>query len=395
MKEFFADLHVHVGVSENGQWVKIPTSNRLTLRNILAEAAERKGLQIVGVVDALSPHVRDDFARLAAEGLLTLDSQGGYRYDNRLTLLLGAEIETTEPDGGSAHTLVFLPDIALMADFSATMSRHIRNIHMSSQNAHMALAELVRTAAPFGGLIIAAHVFTPHKGLYGSCTPRMANILGEREMAAVAAVELGLSADSDLADRIGELASYTFITNSDAHSLDKIAREYNLLALEDATFQECAWAFARQKGRGVAANYGLDPRLGKYHRTFCGACDYFDPAGEIFTVACPRCGSSKIVRGVFDRIDDIADWPEPRHPAHRPPYRHQIPLSFIPGVGKKVLDKLLAVFGSEMNVLHRAGDAELARVAGAKAAAAIIAARAGEAAITAGGGGTYGKLAKN
>ncbi|MDT8901087.1 endonuclease Q family protein [Anaeroselena agilis] len=395
MKNFFADFHVHVGLSESGRWVKIPTSARLTLRNILAEAAERKGLQIVGVVDALSPLVRDDFALLSAEGLLVLDSQGGYRYDDRLTLLLGAEIETSEPDGGSAHTLVFLPDIGLMADFSATMSRHIRNIHMSSQNAHMPLAELVRIAAPFGALIVVAHAFTPHKGLYGSCTARMANILGEREMAAIGAVELGLSADSSLADRIGELASFTFITNSDAHSLDKIAREYNLLTLGAATFQECAWAFARREGRAVAANFGLDPRLGKYHRTFCGHCDYFDPAGAPFTDACPRCGSSKIVRGVFDRIDDIADWPEPRHPDHRPPYRHQVPLSFIPGVGGKALDKLLAAFGSEMNVLHNVDAAALREVVGAKAAAAIIAARAGEAAITAGGGGIYGKLTKN
>lgn len=392
---YFADFHIHVGLSETGEWVKIPTSNRLTLRNILAEATDRKGLQIIGVVDALSPHVRRDFALLAAEGLLTLDSQGGYRYGDRLTLLLGAEIETSEPDGGMAHTLIFLPDVATMEKFAATMSRHIRNIHMSSQNAHMPLAELVRIAAPFGALIVVAHAFTPHKGLYGSCTPRMAAILGEREMTAIAAVELGLSADSSLADRIGELAGYTFITNSDAHSLDKIAREYNQLALEGASFQECAWAFARQRGRTVTANYGLDPRLGKYHRTFCGECEYFDPGGEPFTERCPRCGSTKIVRGVFDRIDAIADWPEPRHPGHRPPYRHQVPLSFIPGVGRKALDRLLAAFGTEMNVLHRATETEIRAVVGEKAAETIIAARSGEAAITAGGGGVYGKLAKN
>ena len=395
MDRFFADFHVHVGISEGGRWVKIPTSDRLTLRNILHEAAVRKGLQMVGVVDALSPLVREDFALLAAEGLLRLDGQGGYRYDDRLTLLLGAEIETSEPDGGAAHTLVFLPDVDTMAAFAEVMSRHIRNIHMSSQSAHMPLAELVRTAAAFGALIVPAHVFTPHKGLYGSCTPRMARVLGDRELAAVAAVELGLSADSSMADRIGELADFTFLTNSDAHSLDKIAREYNVLELAAPTFAECALAFARQEGRGVAGNYGLDPRLGKYHRTFCEKCDYFDPAGVVFTERCPRCGSNRIVRGVFDRIDAIADRTEPRHPGHRPAYRHQVPLSFVPGVGKKALDRLLAAFGSEMAVLHRADEAALAAVVGARTAAVIMAARAGEAAITAGGGGTYGKLAKN
>lgn len=394
MNEFFADFHVHVGISEDGRWVKIPTSDRLSLRNILAEAADRKGLSIVGIVDALSPLVRRDFNHLTDEGLLAADNQGGYRYQGKLTLLLGAEIETSEPDGGTAHTLIFLPDIKLMEAFADKMAGHIKNIHLSSQNAHMPLAELVRQAAAFEAVVVPAHVFTPHKSLYGNCSDRMARLLGARELAGVAAIELGLSADSDMADRIGELADYTFLTNSDAHSLDKIAREYNVLALAAPTLAECAQAFARRDGRRVAANYGLDPRLGKYHRTFCEACQSIDPTGTTFTDRCPSCGSRKIVKGVFDRIESIADYPEPRHPAHRPPYHHQVPLSFVPGVGRKAMAKLLAAFGSEMNVVHRASLPELTQVVGAKVAETISLARAGEAAIAAGGGGVYGKLAK-
>ncbi|HMM21288.1 MAG TPA: endonuclease Q family protein [Selenomonadales bacterium] len=395
MNDYFADFHIHVGINEQGRWVKIPTSKELTLRNILQEAAHRKGMQLIGIVDALSPLVRSDLDLLVDEGLLTLDAQGGYRYDNTLTLILGAEIETTEPGGGSAHTLVYLPDAGLMAGFARTMSRHIRNIHLSSQNAHMTLRDLVRTAAPFGALIVPAHIFTPHKGLYGSATDRLARILPEAELRDIAAVELGLSADSDLADRIAELAAYTFLSNSDAHSPEKIAREYNVLSLNAPTFAECAMAFRRQAGRAVAANYGLDPRLGKYHRTFCPECDFFDPDHRTLAERCPRCGGRKIVRGVFDRIDSIADFPEPSHPEHRPPYRHQVPLTFIPGLGKKGLNKLLADFGTEMHVLHRAESGQLARLVGEKTARAILEARSGTAAITAGGGGVYGKLAKN
>jgi uncharacterized protein (TIGR00375 family) len=394
MNEYFADFHVHVGISEDGRWVKIPTSDRLSLRNILAEASGRKGLSIVGIVDALSPLVRSDFHRLTAEGLLTPDNQGGYRYQGKLTLLLGAEIETSEPDGGTAHTLVFLPDIKLMEAFAARMAGHIKNIHLSSQNAHMPLVELVRQAAAFEAVIVPAHVFTPHKSLYGNCADRMARLLGEKDLAAVAAVELGLSADSDMADRIGELAGYTFITNSDAHSLDKIAREYNILTLAAPTLAECSLAFARREGRRVVANYGLDPRLGKYHRTYCEACQTIDRSGTAFTGNCPSCGSRKIVKGVFDRIEAIADYPQPRHPGHRPPYHHQVPLGFVPGVGRKAMAKLLAAFGSEMNVIHRASLADLTDVVGAKIAETIAQARAGEAAIAAGGGGVYGKLVK-
>lgn len=397
MQSYFADFHVHIGLSESGRWIKIPTSNRLTLRNILHEAAERKGMNIIGVVDALSPVVRQDLSRLVAEGLLELDSQGGYRYKNKLTLLLGAEIETSEPDGGLAHTLVFLPDMELMSRFAALMSKHIKNIDLSSQNAHMSLSELLVIARSFEAMIIPAHVFTPHKSLYGSCTNRMDRILRDREIASVSAVELGLSSDTALADRIGELGNFTYISNSDAHSLDKIAREYNILNLAAPTFHECLQAFFRQAGRAVVANFGLDPRLGKYHRTFCSGCNSVleeQPGCSGFDL-CPFCGSKKIIRGVLDRINEIADYTAPRYPEHRPPYRHQVPLSFVPGIGKKALEKLIGVFGNEMAILHQAGEKELSAVVGAKSADIIVKARGGQVGILAGGGGIYGKLTKN
>lgn len=393
MRQFFSDLHIHVGCSESGTWVKIPTSRRLTVRNILHEAVHRKGMDMIGIVDAMSPPVMHDLQRLVDEGLLTADSGGGYLYEGRTALLLGAEIETAELDGGQSHTLIYLPDLATMAAFSATMAKYIRNIGLSSQNAHMTLGRLIDIAVPFDALIIPAHIFTPHKGLYGSCTRRLAGMLSDKQMQSLAAVELGLSADSTMADRISELHQYSFITNSDAHSPDKIAREYNLLTLASPNFAELSLALARKEGRQVAANYGLDPRLGKYHRTLCEACGYVAHGGEA-ALTCPDCGSKKIVRGVFDRIEDIADFSLPRHPDFRTPYHYQIPLGFIPGVGKKAIDRLLAAFGTEMTVIHHTSRQELAAVIGEKTADAILTARSGEAAIIAGAGGVYGRMLK-
>jgi PHP family Zn ribbon phosphoesterase len=54
----------------------------------------------------------------------------------------------------------------------------------------------------------------------------------------------------------------------------------------------------------------------------------------------------------------------------------------------------LAAFGSEMAVLHRADYQDLANVVGEKTAAAILAARSGEARIVAGAGGIYGRMLK-
>lgn len=74
---------------------------------------------------------------------------------------------------------------------------------------------------------------------------------------------------------------------------------------------------------------------------------------------CPQCGSAKIVRGVLDRINQIVDHSIPIYPNWRPPYIYQILLEFIPGIGKKTLQHLLAAFGTEMHILHSASEDEL------------------------------------
>ena len=71
---------------------------------------------------------------------------------------------------------------------------------------------------------------------------------------------------------------------------------------------------------------------------------------------------------------------------------YQIPLTFIPGVGKKTLDNLLNVFETEMNILHKISKDDIEGVVGEKVANAIINAREGKMKIHAGGGGVYGKI---
>lgn len=60
MQEMFADLHVHIGRSENGKPIKITAARSLNFANIAKECAERKGIQIVGIIDCASPYVIED-----------------------------------------------------------------------------------------------------------------------------------------------------------------------------------------------------------------------------------------------------------------------------------------------------------------------------------------------
>jgi PHP family Zn ribbon phosphoesterase len=96
--------------------------------------------------------------------------------------------------------------------------------------------------------------------------------------------------------------------------------------------------------------------------------------------------------GVFDRIEIIKDKETTKSPANRPPYVYQIPLSFIPGVGSKTIEKLLDTFGTEMTILHKLSNDDIEAAVGEKIAKNIINAKEGNMHISAGGGGVYGKV---
>ncbi|ASA23073.1 endonuclease Q family protein [Paenibacillus donghaensis] len=391
LQSYYCDLHVHIGQTSEGQAVKISGSRALTFAGIAKEAAERKGIGLVGIIDSHAPGVLRDIRSLLDSGEMAEAEGGGIAY-GQTTILLGTEIEIREPGRKECHVLAFLPDLAAMTDFSGWMSRHMKNVNLSSQRLYVPAKELQSEICGRGGLLIPAHIFTPHKGLYGCAAERMAEIF---DLDQIAAVELGLSADSEMAGYLSELDPYTFLTNSDAHSLGKLGREYNVLELAQPSFTELKLALARQEGRRVSANFGLNPRLGKYHRTYCSSCGSIIDEAFATSERCPYCGGVKLVKGVFDRVLDIADRERPQVPEHRPPYHYQVPLDFIPGLGPAKMRLLLEAFGTEMNILHEAGEAELSLVAGVELAAAIVLARSGQLDLTAGGGGTYGKVVRD
>lgn len=391
LRSFYADLHIHIGRTGKGNAVKISGSKDLTFANIAHEASERKGIELIGIIDCHAPSVQDDIIRCLDNGEMHELQDGGIRYRDT-TILLGSEIEVRDPGMGEAHVLVYFAKLETMREFTLWISQHMKNVELSSQRIYVPARRLQEEVAARGGLFIPAHIFTPHKGIYGSASTRMGDLLHPD---LIAGAELGLSADSEMAGYISELDPYPLLTNSDAHSLGKIGREYNELLLREPTFAEFRLALAGSEGRRIAANYGLNPRLGKYHRSSCIQCDSIIDEREHAHVRCPYCGSAKLVHGVLDRILYIADRETPRVPAHRPPYRYQVPLDFIPGLGKSKLNALLARFGTEMNILHRAERSEISGIVGEQIAEHIIQARNGTLGISSGGGGSYGKVLRS
>ena len=391
LNNYYVDLHIHIGSGSNGQPVKITASNKLNFANIAEEALEKKGLNMIGIIDCASPVVINDIERLLSSGEMRELPEGGIIYKDQLVILLGSEIESREENGGQSHYLAYFPSLKDIRLYSEIMDQYITNINLSSQSTGLTGTEILKIVESCNGLLIPAHAFTPHKSFYGNSFAHYSEVFSREEWQRIPAIELGLSADTQLADHLNELKSKTFLSNSDAHSLGKIAREYNIFRMGNLNYREFEQALKRENNRKVVDNYGLDPRLGKYHRSYCPNCNKkFNLEKPVFT--CPICNKDNIVNGVKDRVLEISNRDCSISPPHRPSYIHQVPLIDLPGIGKKRLESLLNKLGTEMDILHEADFDQLSRVVNKKIARSIIRAREGELEIEAGGGGNYGKV---
>jgi uncharacterized protein (TIGR00375 family) len=379
----YADFHIHVGRSLNKKVVKITASPALTLPEIVKVAGTTKGLNMVGIVDSHSLGVRQDYKELLANGVLQPLEGGGYR-SSKLVIIPGMETEL-KIGKGHAHFLAFFPSINHLEDFCKPIQQYVRNWQLSSQKVHLEAKEWILRVEEVGGIWFPAHAFTPHKGIYGSCCDRIQDVLPILPKA----LEMGLSADRSMARCLSEVDNMLLLSNSDAHSLANIAREYNCLLLEDNSFEGLSKLVKNINGK-IIRNYGMNPQMGKYHRSYCPHCS------KIFEVEppvlrCPYCASPKIVLGVLDRLTSIADRKFSLYQKDNF-YVYRVPLRFLPGIGPQKYAQLLKKFGTELAVYHDADIEDLISLVGEKIATIIFRAREGSLQFSAGGGGYFGKV---
>jgi len=385
MPVVYGDLHIHIGRTHQGKPVKITASPQLNLDNIPA-AAKQKGLGLVGLVDAACSGVLRDIQDLAGCGKLKPLAGGGYSWDG-VTLFLGHEVELVHTTAAEAHFLAFFPDLARLEEYAKRLSGWVTNPSLSTQRVGRdpnVWLELVRS---HGGVALAAHAFTPHKGVYGNCVSKLAEMFIHPEQ--IQCLELGLSADTAMALQISDTHRYTFVANSDAHSLGSIGREFTAYDLPSVDFAE--WENALEDhGRGIVATHGMEPLLGKYYRSYCVNCQTQCTENHP-VLSCPKCHKPVVV-GVWDRLRAIRDFEDPA--PRRPPYRYHVPLIMLPGVGPRTYEELSGKLGTEIDIMYTVSLDALADVAGSNLARQIEAVRSGQVSILPGGGGKYGKVTK-
>lgn len=380
---YYGDLHVHLGRAM-GAPVKVTASKALDLESVLESCLTHKGLDIVGVVDLATTGGLQELEAMLARGLLEGLSSGGFRYKDRVTLIAGAEVEVCFNDR-PVHMLVYVGDLETLRGLGRWYAGRVSNPALGVQRVGDG-RDFLRGVGSMG-IIMPAHAFTPFKGFYGG-----ARTLGDA-LGQIAGLEMGLSADTSMADRLLELESVTFLSNSDAHSLLRIAREHNVLCLQEPSFLEVQKALAGYGEGYVAANVGLDPRMGKYHRSHCTRCG--ETLLEVPPVSeCTRCGSDRVTKGVLDRVVEIADRTGPS-PHWRPPYKHIIPPYMVPGVGPRTLARLLEAFGTEMSIVHGTSEKQFVEVLGQRLGLRLAQALSGKLTVRPGGGGRFGQVFHN
>jgi uncharacterized protein (TIGR00375 family) len=380
-----ADLHLHSRYSR-------ATSHRMTMED-LAVQASRKGIDLIGTGDCLHPSWLKEIKQCNS-----VDE--GTWLCNDTYFILSAEIEGKK----RVHHLLYFPDLSAVETFKNKARSKSKNVDTTGRpHIDMTGEELAGLAEDVSALIGPAHTFTPWTSLYANhnsleeCYGSLTDY--------VSFVELGLSANSDYADMIKELHRLTFLTNSDSHSPHpvRLAREFTRFEVHDITFEEIKHAFLRINGNRSVLNVGLPPEEGKYNESACGKCYTHYTYGQAKQKGW-ICGCGKpIKKGVKDRIIEMANFSQPRHPPHRPPYLQLIPLAEIitKAVGQrnpftktvtKRWNELVSFFGSEINVLLDVSIEDISAVTTPAITEAIQAFRDNKVIIHPGGGGRYGTI---
>ncbi|MBU1015145.1 endonuclease Q family protein [Patescibacteria group bacterium] len=396
--KFVADFHIHSRFSR-------ATSKELTLEN-LDVWAQKKGIQVMGTGDFTHPQWFEELKNQlepAEEGLYKLKGK-----DTPTRFLLTAEISCIYSKKGAVrrvHLVLFAPSLEAVEKINTQLG-WIGNLKSDGRPIlGLDAKEAVKIAlkADEHCMVVPAHAYTPWFSVFGSKSGF--NSLEEcfdEYTKHIYAVETGLSSDPPMNWRLSQLDNITLISNSDAHSLQKIGREANVFDTE-LSYPALAEAIRSKDPKKFLYTVEFFPEEGKYHYDGHRVCEVRLSPKEAkgYNNICPKCGKPLTI-GVLNRVEELADRPEGVKPQNAIPYVSCIPLqeiiadAFGVGVGtkreKEEYEKLVAKFGNEFAVLLDVSQEELSQTAAPEVAMGILKVRAGEVSIEPGYDGEYGKV---
>ena len=408
--DFIGDLHIHSHFS-------MATSKQLR-PEYLDYWARIKGIKVVGTGDFTHPGwLREMKEKLepAEPGLFKvkeafkLDNPVEETSKNAVRFLLTAEISNIYKKNGQVrkiHSVLLAPDFETVEKIQQKLSS--MNFNITSDGRPILGLDVrdlleISLEANEDNFFIPAHIWTPWFSVFGSKSgfDAMEECFGDLT-SHIHAVETGLSTDPPLNWMCSFLDRYTLVSNSDAHSPEKLGRNANLFKTEP-TYRAIVEAMKTGDPQQFGGTFDMFPQEGKYHYDGHRKCGIrWDPVETMTHQGiCPVCGK-KITVGVVNRIVRLSDRQDITRRQNRLPYYSIIPLkeilSEIEGVGEKSkkitrqYEQLIRKAGSEFNLLQYMPVDQVRSIGGEVLAEAIRRMRNNEVIIREGFDGEYGQI---
>lgn len=324
--------------------------------------------------------------------------------------LLTTELSCIYSQGGKVrrnHILVCFPEISHVAKLIKSLEARGAKLAsdgrpilgISSRDIAAMCLDISEQA-----LIIPAHAWTPWFAVFGSKSGfDSVEECFQDYSQYIYALETGLSSDPAMNWRLSKNDKYTLISNSDAHSLENLGREANVLDLKTVSYGEIFDAIKTHDNKRFVSTIEFFPEEGKYHMDGCASCGFACEPEESkrLNERCPTCGK-KITIGVYHRVASLADQPMGRAPEGKIPFKSIVPLAEIlaESLGvRKGTKKVQAAYrqlingvGSEFHILLDAPLEAIAQQSSAFIAEGIKRVREGTLHIKPGYDGVYGQI---
>lgn len=303
---FYTDLHIHSKYSR-------ATSKNLTLEE-LAIWAKKKGLSLIGTGDFIHPAWFEEIKQKlipSDDGTFRLKPEIEKEINASVKFILTVEISTIYKKWDKTrkvHHVVFVPNLKTAEIFRNKLDA-IGNIKsdgrpilgLDSRN----LLEIVLESGK-NSYIIPAHIWTPWFSVLGSKSgfDSIEDCYGDLSEH-IFALETGLSSDPEMNWKVSKLDKYRLVSNSDAHSASKLAREATVFNINPNYYSIMN---ALKTGEGYVGTVEFFPEEGKYHEDGHRKCNICMSAEETkkHNGICPVCGKPLTI-GVSYRVNELAD----------------------------------------------------------------------------------------
>jgi len=326
--KFIADFHIHSRFSR-------ATSKSIDLTG-LEIGAQKKGIQVLGTGDFTHPGWFNELKNNLQEsepGLFLNKHSISSRPDSeRPRFILTSEISCIYKKGDKVrkiHVVLVAPSLEVVEKINNTLGEDYNLKSDGRPILGLDAEELLKTVLEISSeiLFIPAHCFTPWFSIFGSKSGfnSVEECFGKSSKY-IYALETGLSADPAMIWMNPDGQRLTLLSNSDAHSIEKLGREANVFDA-NLDYFEIADIIKKKDAKRFLNTIEFYPQEGKYYYDGHMACGFSCSPQESkkYGNKCPKCGQNLII-GVLNRSQEIANKPYGFVPEGAIPFKNIVPL---------------------------------------------------------------------